>query len=377
MHDAVVVGAGISGLVAAHRLQAEGADVVVLEASGRVGGRVWTPTAAGVRFEAGGEAVDRVNEALRTVAGEVGAELRDSEVGWGDHGPVPVRWHVGGRTFARAEGAYLRLGAELERLGDEAEADDTLTVDGWLTAEGASAQERAVCETAIAITASTVPLRQMSLRALAVKHAARSGAGDGSELRFTDGAGGFAERIADGLGSGVLLGRPAGAVRATADGVEVDSPGGAPVRAGRAIVAVPLHARARIRGLRATPVGRYGVAVKSLFVLDADVSDDAPHAVITDSVIGYTYRHGPRTLGSFVGSTPAAWLLRQPPPIADRAVAEAVRACFGARLERIVRVSYRRSYLIFAPGELDGWGSRLADPEDRIHYAGAETSALP
>jgi len=41
MHDAVVVGAGISGLVAAHRLRAEGADVVVVEASGRVGGRVW------------------------------------------------------------------------------------------------------------------------------------------------------------------------------------------------------------------------------------------------------------------------------------------------------------------------------------------------
>jgi len=377
MYDAVIVGAGISGLVAAHRLQAEGADVVVLEASGRVGGRVWTPTAAGVRFEAGGEAVDRVNEALRTVAGEVGAELRDSEVGWGDHGPVPVRWHVGGRTFARAEGAYLRLGAELERLGGEAEADDTLTVDGWLTAEGASARERAVCETAIAVTASTVPLRQMSLRALAVKHAARSGAGDGSELRFADGAGGFAERIADGLGDRVLLGRPAGAVRASGDGVEVESPGGAPVRAGRAIVAVPLHARARIRGLRPTPVGRYGVAVKSLFVLDADLPGDAPAAVITDSVIGYTYRHGPRTLGSFVGSTPAAWLLRQPPTIADRAVAEAVRACFGARLERIVRVSYRRSYLIFAPGELDGWGSRLADPDHRIHYAGAETSVLP
>ena len=43
MHDAVVVGAGISGLVAAHRLRADGADVAVLEASGRVGGRVWSP----------------------------------------------------------------------------------------------------------------------------------------------------------------------------------------------------------------------------------------------------------------------------------------------------------------------------------------------
>ena len=378
MHDVVVVGAGISGLVAAHRLHAEGVDVAVLEAAGRVGGRVWTPTVAGVRFEAGGEAVDLVNETLRSVAAEVGTGLRDSEVGWGDHGPVPVTWRVGGRAFARAEGAYLRLGEELDRLGAEpGPAEDVLTVAGWLTAEGASAHERAVCETAIAITASTVPLRQMSLRALAVKHAARSGAGDGSELRFADGAGGFAERIAAGLGDRVLLGRPAAAVRATAGGVEVDSPGGAPVGAGRAIVAVPLHARARIRGLRPTPIGRYGVAVKSLFVLGAGLPDDVPAAVITDSVIGYAYRHGPRTLGSFVGSTPAAWLLRQPPPIADRAVAEAVRACFGARLERVVRVSYRRSYLIFAPGELDGWGSRLGEPDGRVHYAGAETSALP
>lgn len=378
MHDAVVVGAGLSGLVAAHRLHAEGADVVVLEASGRVGGRVWTPAAAGVRFEAGGEAVDLVNETLLRVAGEVGADLRDSEVGWGDHGPAPVTWHVGGRAFARADGAYLALGDELDRLGaDPGPADDVLTVADWLTAEGASAHDRAVCETAIAITASTVPLRLMSLRALAVKHAARSGAGDGSELRFADGAGGFAERIAAGVGARVLRGRRAGAVRTTPDGVAVDAPGGPPIRARRAVIAVPLHARARIRGLRPTPTGRYGVAVKSLFILADDLPDDAPAAVITDSVIGYTYRHGPRTLGSFVGSTPAGWVLRQPPAIADRAVAEAVRAWFGARLERVVRVSYRRSYLIFAPGELAAWGGRLGEPDGRVHYAGAEASALP
>jgi monoamine oxidase len=377
MHDVAVVGAGISGLVAANRLRAEGADVVVLEAAGRVGGRVWTPTVAGVRFEAGGEAVDLANGTLRAVAGEVGAELRDSETGWGDHGPAAVAWHVGGRTFTRAEGAYVRLEAELERLGAEGEAEDVLTVDGWLSAHGASAHERAVCETAIAITASTVPLRLMSLRALAVKQAARSGAGAGYELRFADGAGGFAERIAAGLGDRVLLGRPAAAVREADGGVRIDAPGGPPVRARRAVVAVPLHARALIAGLRPPPAGRYGVAVKSLFVLEDDLNDDAPPAVITDSVIGYTYRHGPRTLASFVGSTPAQWLLRQPPALADRAVAEAVRTSFGGRLERVVRVAYRRSYLIFAPGELAGWGSRLGDPDGRVHYAGAETSALP
>jgi hypothetical protein len=149
------------------------------------------------------------------------------------------------------------------------------------------------------------------------------------------------------------------------------------VRAAKVVVALPLHARGRIAGLRPTPAGRYGVAVKSLFMLDDDLPDAAPAAVITDSVIGYTYRHGPRTLGSFVGSTPAGWLLRQPPAVADRAVAEAVRAGFGARLERAVRVPYPRSYLIFAPGELAGWGSRLGEPDGRVHYAGAEASALP
>jgi monoamine oxidase len=166
-------------------------------------------------------------------------------------------------------------------------------------------------------------------------------------------------------------------VREADGGVRIDAPGGPPVRARRAVVAVPLHARALIAGLRPPPAGRYGVAVKSLFVLEDDLNEDAPPAVITDSVIGYTYRHGPRTLASFVGSTPAQWLLRQPPALADRAVAEAVRTSFGGRLERVVRVAYRRSYLIFAPGELAGWGSRLGDPDGRVHYAGAETSALP
>src|SRR5207342_2315070 len=101
------------------------------------------------------------------------------------------------------------------------------------------------------------------LHALAVKSAARRGAGDGAELRFVDGAGGFAETLATRLGDRLRLRSAASAVRGRGGGVEVEC-GAERLRARRAIVAVPLHARARIDGLPAVPTGSYGVAAKSL-----------------------------------------------------------------------------------------------------------------
>ena len=54
-----------------------------------------------------------------------------------------------------------------------------------------------------------------------------------------------------------------------------------------------------------------------------------------------------------------------------------MRLLFGVGIARVTRVIYPRSYLILAPGQLTGWWPRLAEPDGRIHYAGAETSVLP
>lgn len=56
--DVVVVGAGVAGLGAARTLQAAGQRVVVLEASGRIGGRAWTafpPALGGDWFDMGAQ----------------------------------------------------------------------------------------------------------------------------------------------------------------------------------------------------------------------------------------------------------------------------------------------------------------------------------
>ncbi len=49
----IIIGAGLAGLAAAHRLQAHGCNVTVLEARSRIGGRVHTNHTMGVEIGAG------------------------------------------------------------------------------------------------------------------------------------------------------------------------------------------------------------------------------------------------------------------------------------------------------------------------------------
>ncbi|MFH8655647.1 flavin monoamine oxidase family protein [Streptomyces afghaniensis] len=57
-YDAIVVGAGLAGLVAARELRKKGLQVLVLEARDRIGGRTWTDTFNGYEIERGGSWVD-------------------------------------------------------------------------------------------------------------------------------------------------------------------------------------------------------------------------------------------------------------------------------------------------------------------------------
>ncbi|WP_207731144.1 protoporphyrinogen/coproporphyrinogen oxidase [Aestuariimicrobium ganziense] len=131
--NAVVVGGGLAGLVAAHRLVKAGMQVTLLEASGVLGGMVGRVTLGGVTVDSGAEAY--------AVRGGVGRSLCE-ELGLTVHGPAgqPHLWWPDG-VWPMAEGVLgipaslddpalgVLTPAELERLRLDAELDRAVGSD--------------------------------------------------------------------------------------------------------------------------------------------------------------------------------------------------------------------------------------------------------
>lgn len=95
--DVVVVGAGIAGLTAAHRIATTGRSVRVLEAASRVGGRIQTERIAGGHLEHGGIFHTQQYHSFRRLLSELGLAELVAVVPTGFHSRVltPRGWkHV-------------------------------------------------------------------------------------------------------------------------------------------------------------------------------------------------------------------------------------------------------------------------------------------
>ncbi len=102
--NVVVVGAGLAGLTAAHRLKQAGYIAQVHEASDRVGGRCWTGRgsfAQGQLYEHGGELIDQGHQAIRQLAQELGLTL-DNLLSGEVNGTEPL-YYFDGRPYTYAE----------------------------------------------------------------------------------------------------------------------------------------------------------------------------------------------------------------------------------------------------------------------------------
>jgi monoamine oxidase len=115
----IVAGAGMAGLTAAHHLERDGADVVVVEARDRVGGRVWTIRNGfehGHHAEAGADLIEPDQTSVLDLAKELG--LNTSKIlrrGFGYFGP-----DADGRPRIQSQKAtFERFGELLSPLVEE------------------------------------------------------------------------------------------------------------------------------------------------------------------------------------------------------------------------------------------------------------------
>ncbi|QHC61191.1 NAD(P)/FAD-dependent oxidoreductase [Rathayibacter sp. VKM Ac-2760] len=114
--DVVVIGAGATGLTAAHRLQEAGRSVIVLEARDRVGGRLLTDHIDGQLFEVGGQWVSPDQTELIQTLAELGLDTYP-------------RYREGDSIYIGADGQRRRFTGEIFPTGEHTRAEIERLID--------------------------------------------------------------------------------------------------------------------------------------------------------------------------------------------------------------------------------------------------------
>jgi putrescine oxidase len=266
--DVVVIGAGATGLSAAHALQRAGRSVVVLESRDRVGGRLWTDEVDGVDLELGGQWVSPDQEELLRTLDELGLETftryREGDSVYIDAAGERRTFQGEQLPVAPAvEKEMVRITELLDTLAAQmdparpwaapfAQELDRKSFAAWLDDSCSEPEARDNIAMFIAQAMLTKPAHSFS--ALQAVHMAAS-AGSFSHLvdsefildkRVVGGLQRVPLTLAERLGDAVRLGHDVERVRWSDDGVEVVA-GDVTLSARHLVMAVPPTAVSRIR----------------------------------------------------------------------------------------------------------------------------------
>ncbi len=228
--DVVIIGAGPSGMTAAHDLTKAGYSVTVLEARDRVGGRTWSNTIDGAWLEIGGQWVSPDQTALIGMLEELGLKTYDRyREGESVYvAPDGTRTRYTGEMFpvsAATEAAMNSLIATLDALAEQMDPGrpwehpqarelDTISFHHWLRQQ--SSDEEACNNIGLFIAGGMLTKPAHAFSALQAVLMASS-AGSFSNLvdedfildkRVVGGMQGVSIELARGLGGAVVLNAP-------------------------------------------------------------------------------------------------------------------------------------------------------------------------
>ena len=414
--NVIVIGAGLAGLNAALILADAGAGVTVLEASSRVGGRVFTGDRLPGRPELGAAQIDALYARVRDVATRLKVPLKPL-VDTTAPMAYAVRGQLVSRTAWEASAVNKTTGAEraippsalmeglIARRNPFKSADDWLRPDAarldipaadWLAGQGVSAEAlRLISEGLIATDIWTVSM----LTILQESNRLHLGMAAGDALAVAGGTSRLPEAMAAALGDRVRLGMPVAAVNLAGPQAEVRCLDGAVFRADFVIAANPFSTLRLMRieptltGAQAAAVNRMPYGNTTLVHLRVKGSpyweqDSLEPSLWTDGPVNLVRQYdadGEHLLMALSTGRKADRLDQLSPVERGQFVVQELsrlRPSTRGKLDVTGVHSWAQQPYIagcrhsFGPGEVVPFVAAMARPHGRLHFAGEHTRRL-